>query len=106
MAYFNLNRNYTFNDLEKAYKQAIKKYHPIRTKTSTHLYKINSEYNCKKNQLKFKEYTAREINIEDIERAICQCGHHYDIEDENEYDIIECGWCSLKVKVVGKRRLE
>lgn len=105
MSYLNLSRNYTYSDLDQAYKQAIKKYHPIRTKTSTHLYKITSEYNYKKNQLKYNEYSVREINVDEIERALCQCGHRYDLEMEND-DIVECCWCSLKVKIVGRNRLE
>lgn len=104
MRYFDLPRNYTMTDLLVAYKGAVKKYHPIKTKTSSHLYKINSEFAAKKSMLRMRDESFNFINESELERAICQCGHFYDMQ-MIDGDVIECAWCSIKVKITGRNRL-
>lgn len=104
MKYLNLPKNYSMTDLVGAYKCAVKKFHPIRTKTSSHLYKINSEYAQKKALFRMREVAYKCVNIDVIERARCQCGHFYDM-GMVDGDYLECEWCSLKVKITGKNKL-
>lgn len=104
MKYLNLPRNYSMMDLVSAYKCAVKKYHPIRTKTSSHLYKINSEYAQKRSALRTRDVAFNCIDFNVLQRAICQCGHFYDLK-MIDGDYIECQWCSIKVRITGRNKL-
>lgn len=98
MAYLQLSRKYTSTELHHAYRAALKKYHPIRTKTSSHIYRINNEYRAMRHRLRCREEVP-EMTLRELERAICQCGHTYDV-DVLVDGVCECKWCSLKVHVV------
>lgn len=104
MAYFKLPRNYSMNDLMACYKNLIRKYHPNRTGTSTHFYRINSEFSQKKSLLRMRDEALNVLTETEVQRAICQCGHFYDV-DKIKDDIIECSWCSIKVHIIGRNKL-
>ncbi|KRH94566.1 putative Heat shock protein DnaJ [Pseudoloma neurophilia] len=104
MKYLNLPKNYSMAELVSAYKCAVKKYHPIKTKTSTHLYKINSEYSQRKSMIRLRDESYNYVPFDNLERAVCQCGHFYNLE-MLDGDFIECDWCSIKVHITGRNKI-